>query len=206
MTQNDNLDPNTSQSPNWEVFYQEGRIGWDRGKTSPNLNDWLENDELRPCRILVPGCGNGYEVLTLADKGFDVVCVDIAPSPVANLRRALKANKLAAEVIESDFFSLDFSTNPFDAIYEQTCLCALQPSERIPFERWVVQSLKSSGELFTHFMQTHQEGGPPFHCDMDEMKALFSNTDWQWAKEKEPQSMGGGSDKKEIPWLLIKNK
>ena len=43
----------------WESRYQAGTTGWDRGKTSGNLLDWLESGNLTPCRILVPGCGNG---------------------------------------------------------------------------------------------------------------------------------------------------
>lgn len=194
----------TNQNPDWESFYQQKNTGWDRGKTSPNLLEWIENKDLTPCRILIPGCGNGYEVLTLASQGFEVVCVDIAPSAVTNLNQALKRNQLTAEVIESDFFSLDFTSKPFDAIYEQTCLCALQPSERQQFEQWLLASLKSAGKLYTHFMQTHQDGGPPFHCDMGEMQQLFEKSHWKWLKEKERQSLPSSSGKAEIPWLLEK--
>ncbi len=188
----------------WENFYQTENIGWDRGATSLNLLNWLDNGDLSPCRILVPGCGNGYEVLTLAEKGFEVVAVDIAPSAVTNLQKALKDNQLIAEVIQSDFFSLDFSANPFDAIYEQTCLCALQPSEWSRFEQWLYQSLKPAGKLYSQFMQTHQEGGPPFHCDMDEMRQLFSDERWQWTTENDPLKIKELSEKLEIPCLLEK--
>ena len=188
----------------WESRYQAGTTGWDRGKTSGNLLDWLENSDLTPCRILVPGCGNGYEVLTLAEKGFEVTAVDIAPSPIANLQKALDDNQLSAELVQSDFFSLDYSDKSFDAIYEQTCLCALPPSEWKNFEQWLHQSLKTGGKLYSQFMQTHEEGGPPYHCDISEMKQLFSNKRWHWKKEVEGQGMSSKGDKVEIPCLLEK--
>ena len=188
----------------WESRYQANTTGWDRGKASSNLLDWLESGNLKPCRILVPGCGNGYEVLTLAEKGFDVTAVDIAPTPIANLQKSLDDNQLSAELVESDFFSLDYSDNGFDAIYEQTCLCALPPSEWSNFEQWLYQSLKTGGKLYSQFMQTHQEGGPPFHCDMTEMKQLFSSERWNWTKEIETQGIKELDEKTEIPCLLEK--
>jgi len=192
------------QETSWESRYQAKTTGWDRGKTSGNLLAWIENKDLKPCRILVPGCGNGYEVLTLAEKGFDVTAVDIAPTPIANLQKALDDNKLSAELIESNFFSLDYSDNGFDAIYEQTCLCALPPSEWSNFEQWLHNSLKTGGKLYAQFMQTHAEGGPPFHCDMTEMKQLFSDKRWDWNKETDAQTMSALKDKSEIPCLLVK--
>ena len=188
----------------WENAYQTGNTGWDRGKTSHNLLTWLDNKLLTPCRILVPGCGNGYEVLTLAENGFEVVAIDIAAAAVNNLRQALQLNSLHATVLQSDFFSLDFSHSPFDAIYEQTCLCALQPSQWSDFEQWLYQSLKPQGKLYSQFMQTHRDGGPPFHCDMDEMQALFSEQRWQWITEGSPHKTREFSDKMEIPCLLQK--
>ncbi len=57
----------------WEQRYQKGQIGWDRGESSDNLLHWIEIGLLKPCRILIPECGNGHEVLTLAAQGFDAV-------------------------------------------------------------------------------------------------------------------------------------
>jgi protein-L-isoaspartate O-methyltransferase len=112
----------------WENRYQQGQTGWDRGEVSPNLLHWLESELLEPCRILVPGCGNGHEVLALAEKGFDVVAIDIAPTAIENLRKTLNARQLNAELIQTDFLTWELE-KPFDAIYEQTSLCALHPDE-----------------------------------------------------------------------------
>lgn len=188
---------------NWESRYQAGTTGWDRGSTSPNLNHWLASGDLTPCRVLVPGCGNGYEVLTLAAQAFDVVAVDIAPTPVANLKEALEKNQLKGEIIQSDFFALNYQ-NEFDAIYEQTCLCALPPALWVKFEDWLYQSLKPEGKLYAQFMQTGQEGGPPFHCDMTEMKQLFTSDRWKWHQENQRNVMETQNDKHEIPCLLEK--
>ncbi len=188
----------------WEERYQAHNTGWDRGEVSLNLIQWLESGVLKPCRIMIPGCGNGYEVLTLAKQGFEVVAIDIAPTPVKNLRKALADAGLTAEVIESDFFDLDFRDKPFDAIYEQTCLCALSPELWQKFETWLYDSLKINGELFSQFMQTYREGGPPFHCDMEDMRQLFDKQHWKWVNCNESQIMTVLNNKMEIPCLLRK--
>ena len=105
-----------SEKKEWEDRYQKNKAHWDRGEISPNLLYWLETELLKPCRLLIPGCGNGYEVLALAERGFDVVAIDIAPSPIENLRKALQRQQLNAELIQTDFFTWE-NTEPFDAIY-----------------------------------------------------------------------------------------
>ncbi|HEY4687673.1 MAG TPA: hypothetical protein VIK33_00030 [Anaerolineae bacterium] len=44
----------------WEQRFAEGNKPWDRGASSPQLAAWLRAGLLKPCRILVPGCGSGY--------------------------------------------------------------------------------------------------------------------------------------------------
>lgn len=170
----------------WENRYQQEKTGWDRGEVSLNLLYWIEREHLQPCRILVPGCGNGYEVLALAEKGFDVVAIDIAPTPIANLRKAVKANHLSVELIQTDFFTWE-SEKLFDAIYEQTSLCSLHPEKWKNYEKCLYKWLKPKGKLFAQFMQTGQKSGPPFHCDASAMTDLFVAERWIWSEQHETQ-------------------
>lgn len=170
----------------WENRYQQEQTGWDRGEVSLNLLYWIEGEYLQPCRILVPGCGNGHEVLALAEKGFDVVAIDIAPTPIENLRKALKAKQLTVELIQADFLAWECEKS-FDAIYEQTSLCALHPDEWKSYEKCLYKWLKPKGKLFAQFMQTGQENGPPFHCEMSAMTDLFVAERWIWSEQHETQ-------------------
>ncbi len=160
----------------WESKYHNSETGWDRSGISPALTHWL--DKLTPCRILVPGCGYGHEVIELARRGFDVTAIDIATPAIVHMQAALEKENLTATLIHGDLFDLELE--PFDAIYEQTCLCALQPSQWESYMRWLYKHLKQHGELLAMLMQTGAEGGPPFHCDVEEMKLLFSSDLWQW--------------------------
>ena len=185
----------------WENRYQKGETGWDRGKASDGLYFWLSNKLMQPCRILVPGCGNGYEVLELAKRGFDVTAIDIAPTAINNLQKMLDKHHLSANLVLDDFFNWKPAT-PVDAIYEQTSLCALSPERWQRYEKRLYDWLKSGGKLYAQFMQTGQAGGPPFHCALDDMRDLFKTERWKWSKAVNTQTMG--TDKKELQYLLEK--
>ncbi len=185
----------------WEARYQAGTTGWDRGNSSINLHYWLDNNVLEPCRILVPGCGNGYEVLTLAKLGFDVVAIDIAPSAIQNLQGMLDEAGLKAELILADFFKWA-PEEKFDAIFEQTSLCALSQCQWEQYEVQLLKWLKPQGKLFAAFMQTGKEGGPPFHCSLVNMKKLFSSKKWSWSEEHTVQEKEPGMT--ELLYLLTR--
>lgn len=164
----------------WQARYDEGRTGWDRGGPSPMLGIWLEAEILRPCRILIPGCGRGHEVVALAARGFDVTAVDFAEAAVHSLQTRLREKQLEAVVTQADL--LEFTpAEPFAAIYEQTCLCALHPSLWHAYEARLRQWLLPGGLLCALFMQTDKPEGPPFGCDLSAMQRLFSETaGWRW--------------------------
>lgn len=170
----------SSKTVDWEQAYQQGNTGWDRGDISLNLTYWLEEQQLQPCRLLIPGCGNGYEVLHLAQQGFEVVAIDIAPTAVNNVTNALQQHQLKAEVVLADFFNWQPEI-PFDAIYEQTSLCALAPEQWQAYEQCLYHWLKPNGKLLAQFMQTGVEGGPPYHCKVDDMRGLFTKNRWHWS-------------------------
>ncbi len=185
----------------WEQRYQAGETGWDRAACSPALAQWLENG-LSPCRIMIPGCGRGYEVVELARRGFAVTAIDIAPSAIAHLQAALHAADVTAEIISGDLF--DYKPDvPFDAIYEQTCLCAIRPNQRGAYEARLFEWLNPGGRLYALFMQTGAEGGPPFHCDLLAMRKLFDASHWQWS-EHLPLFVPQRSGRFELGYQLIR--
>jgi len=168
-----------TQAIDWESRYRAGNTGWERPGINPAFLAWREAGELAPCRILVPGGGRSVEPVALAEAGFDVTVVDAAASAVAAQRARLERLHVAAQVVQSDLFTWNPDV-PFDAIYDQTCLCALPqailPDYAARLHRW----LRPGGKLFVLFMQTGVAGGPPFHCDMDDMRLLFADAQWRW--------------------------
>lgn len=167
----------------WHARYETGKTGWDRGRANPALLDWLESGELQPCRVFVPGCGRGHEVVELAQRGFEVTALDFADKPLQELQRKLNEANLTAEVIQENI--LHFTPRrPFDAVYEQTSLCAIDPKHWEAYEDRIANCLVAEGRLFALFMQTSRPGGPPFACEPDAMRRLFHDSRWRWPQEQ----------------------
>lgn len=178
----------------WQEKFEQGHTPWDRGGVNPQLDAWLASGALAPCRILVPGCGSGYEVAALARAGFDVTGLDYAPVAIARTREALAAAGTKALLVEADALAWR-PERPFDAIYEQTCLCALYPDQWRAYADQLLGWLRPSGRLFALFVQflrpSAAEGtiaGPPYHCDIHAMRALFPEPQWRWPKPPYPRT------------------
>ena len=118
------------------------------------------------------------------------------------MRRELESRGLQADVIQIDMFNYDPDTS-FDAVYEQTSLCAIHPEQRLNYEKKLCNWLKPGGSLYALFMQTGMEGGPPFHCDVTDMRALFSALRWDWGEDESLHSPHP-SGRFELGYRLIK--
>jgi SAM-dependent methyltransferase len=178
----------------WDQRFSEGNTPWDRGETSPQLHAWLKAGALAPCRVLIPGCGAGYEAATLAAAGFEVTALDYSPEAIARTRKRLDEAGLKASVIEADALAWQ-SAQPFDAIYEQTCLCALYPDHWRAYADQLHRWLKPRGKLLALFVQWLRPGaaegrieGPPYHCDINAMRALLPDPLWSWPKPPYPRT------------------
>jgi hypothetical protein len=180
----------------WESRFQEGRTPWERGQLNPAFLAWLASGELAPCRILVPGAGRSPEPLALLEAGFDVTVVDLAESAVQ-----FQATRLGPErALQADVTTW-FPAEPFDAIYDQTCLCALPPGLWAAYEAQLRRSLRRGGRMFVLLMQTGRDGGPPFNCPVPAMRALFAT--WIWPESlADPVPHGLGT--LEQPAVLVR--
>lgn len=186
----------------WEQRYIEQKMPWDRGEINPALAQWIASERLPQGRVLVPGCGRGHEVLHLAELGWQVTAVDLAPSALTFLAETLSQHGLSAELILADFLKWQPQA-PFDLIYEQTTLCALAPAHWPAYAGCLADWLKPGGTLAALFMQTGREGGPPYHCELSEMQSLFPESKWTWPQEP-PIEVGHPLDVKEYACLLTR--
>ena len=170
----------------WQTRFDAGQTPWDRGGASPQLAAWLDAAQLAPCRIAVPGCGAGHEVALLAARGFDVIALDYTPAAIDRTRARLASAGLSARVEQADV--LDWMPEaPLDAVYEQTCLCALHPDRWVEYAARLHAWLRPGGALWAMLMQVSRPGaaqgvieGPPYHCDINAVRALLPAPRWQW--------------------------
>jgi len=177
----------------WQEKFLANTTPWDRGAANPQLAAWVDSKALERCRILVPGCGSGHEVAVLAQRGFDVVGLDYAPAAIARAEKRLEGVRARATLVEADVLAWRAPAR-FDAIYEQTCLCALHPDHWRRYTDRFDEWLTPHGRVFALFMQATREGaaegrieGPPYHCDINAMRALFPETKWTWPSPPYPR-------------------
>jgi SAM-dependent methyltransferase len=189
-----------TQVIDWEARYRDGATGWERPGPNPALQLWLDSAVLTPCRILVPGAGRSVEPLVLAEAGFRVTVVDAAEAAIAAQRSRLERLHVDARVERADLFLWN-PPAPFDAIYDQTCLCALPPALWPDYAARLHRWLRPGGRLFVLFMQSGSAGGPPYHCDLDEMRRLFAEPRWAWEAPL-PAPVDHPSGRSEQPAIL----
>ena len=92
----------------WENRYLQGTTGWDLGQPAPALSQWVESQgpPENAASAIVLGAGRGYDALLFARHGFQVTAVDFAPSAIAALTQAAKAEQLSLTGLEQDIFTL----------------------------------------------------------------------------------------------------
>jgi SAM-dependent methyltransferase len=155
----------------WEERYAQAETGWDVGHATPPITTFIDTLTDKNIAILVPGCGNGYEVEYLVQKGFtNVTVIDIAAAPIERLRQQLHEG--AVQFNHGDFFDLPGSQ--YDLVLEQTFFCALDPMQRLPYVLQMHYILKPGGQLAgVLFDRTFEKAGPPFGGSAVEYDRLF---------------------------------
>jgi len=123
--------------------------------------------------VLIPGCGNAYEALWLAEQGWSVKAIDFSPSAVAAARGLL--GEYADVVKQADFFT-DFPfTLPIAIgwIYERAFLCALPPERWPDYAARMAALLRPGALLAGFFFLGATAKGPPFGIERDALDSLL---------------------------------
>jgi SAM-dependent methyltransferase len=150
----------------WEGLYAERQDGWELGEAAPSLQACLASGRPFPpgARVAVPGCGRGHDVRLLARHGFAVTGFDFAEAAVTEARAFASREGLAAAFERRDVFTLAKDhAGDFDAVWEYTCFCAIDPDRRMEYARTLHDILKPGGALLACFYPLKEgSDGPPF--------------------------------------------
>ncbi len=165
----------------WDQRYLAGDTPWEKGRAAPPLVELLSKMDAAAWGngpLLVPGCGLGHDVRALAALGLPVLGVDLAATAI---ERAVEFPKVGGETYElGDFLDPSWrQAREFSAIWEHTCFCAIDPSERARYAETVANCLPEGGLLAGVFFLTphdpgEEEPGPPFGTSLEELEGWFS--------------------------------
>jgi methyl halide transferase len=187
----------------WQDRYLNRETPWDNGADDPEVMAWLDRGKLSAGDgpVLVPGCGSGRDLLLLASRGIAVTGIDYAPAAVSLARERLAEAGFGtqiAQVEQADVLSWS-PPAPVGAIIERTCLCALHPDHWVRYAQQLHAWLRPGGKLLAQFEQVPRAeaadgfvAGPPYHCDINAMRALFGSDRWAWPKPPYPRGGEGG--------------
>lgn len=157
----------------WNNRYEAEETGWDLKTISPPLKAYIDQLTDKNLRILIPGCGSGYEAEYLLKQGFQsVTVIDFAPLVVEKMKSYISEYQ-NIKIICTDFFT---HTDKYDLILEQTFFCALNPSLRTKYVQKMNKLLNKNGKLVGILWGIQFPKNPPFGGCGEEYLSLFSNT------------------------------
>lgn len=177
----------------WKDKYINNATGWDIGYISTPLKVYFNQLENKNLKILIPGCGNGYEAEFLHQLGFkNVHILDITEQPLENFSKRVP-DFPKEHLIHADFFN---HKSGYNLIIEQTFFCALNPILRNDYAEKMNQLLVPNGKLvglLFDFPLTEQ--GPPFGGSIKEYTKTFSSFFKIKTLERSYNSIDGRQDK-----------
>jgi 2-polyprenyl-3-methyl-5-hydroxy-6-metoxy-1,4-benzoquinol methylase len=137
----------------------EGKGGWDptpevTKETFANLSKMLEAKYVpKKGKLLELGCGAGNITLWMAEKGYDVYGVDIAPTAISWAQEKAKKQALKADFRVGSVVDLNgYSDNYFDFILDGHCLHCIIDGDRKLFLSNSYRALKPGGFFFVDTM------------------------------------------------------
>ncbi|KAL0054204.1 hypothetical protein WJX82_005368 [Trebouxia sp. C0006] len=165
----------------WEAGLEPGQA-FDASATSPALLALIEQGklEVRGKKVLVPGCGRGYDVIDFAKQGaLSVKGMELVPEASAAAQAYVNQSELdhiqreRTEVVTGDFFEIT-ARHAYDIGYDYTFFCAMEPAMRKKWAQAWSSWLQPGGELITLMFPVESEGreGPPWPVPVE----LYDNT------------------------------
>ena len=162
----------------WRQAWKTGVTPWDAGASPPALRGLLDRGVVPSGRVLVPGCGTGYDLATLAREDREVVGIDLSD----DARTAFLAEhpSLPGSVVYevTDFFSYA-PARGFEFVWDYTFFCALDPDQRSAWSQTMKRLVEPAGVLATLLFPFEDpisdRAGPPWPINTEMVRTYVED-------------------------------
>jgi methyl halide transferase len=152
-----------SEQNDWNDRYRDGNLPWDTGRPSSELQRLLSQNAIQPCRALELGCGTGTNCVWLAQQGFEVTGVDLAPLAVEQAEKRAHSAGVKARFVAADVFHLPKLNGPFEFFFDRGCYHAVRRIAPEQYAPAVARQLASGARglvLAGNAREPHNPGPP----------------------------------------------
>jgi len=166
----------------WNDRYRDGNLPWDTGRPSSELQRVLNQNAIQPGRALDIGCGTGTNSVWLAQQGFDVTGIDLAPLAVERAEQRALAAGVSARFVVADVLDLPELDGPITFFFDRGCYHAVRRSGPQQYAPAVAQQLATGacGLILAGNAREPHDPGPPVVSEeqiRDELGSIFQILD-----------------------------
>lgn len=183
----------------WDLMYLFKKTPWDTGITPPEIVAVIEGGRVKPGRAFDLGCGTGTNAIYLAQRGFDVIGLDVSRRAIGLARRKARssnvANKVRFERGDVTLMRRWAISNSIDFAFDIGCFHNLEVEARQRYVSGLTAVLKPGAiyMLYAFEPQADRRG-----VALDEIAALFDH-----AYKLEGMRRGGDRNGRASAWYTL---
>ena len=159
----------------WDATYTSGGAPWDIGRPQPAFERLADAGEITS-PVLDCGCGTGEHALLLAERGMEVLGVDVAPTAIARARAKAVERKLTAGFAVADAMALDRLGRTFATVIDCGLFHVFDDTDRPRYAASLASVLDPGGVFHVLCFSEHTPGDRgPRRVTQAELHATFAD-------------------------------
>ena len=141
------------------------QLPWDTGQPEPLLVEFVTSGAVTPGPMLEIAAGTGTKSIWMAEHGFDVLGIDVAPPAVERAQSKMEGRALRCRFVAWDFLSAPPADGPFQFVFDAAAsMCSMSQAKGSGSREHVAAALAPGGSWLSIIGSTEglpREVGPP---------------------------------------------
>ena len=157
----------------WNSAYVDNWAPWDIGRPQPV---WIEVADEFISPVLDSGCGTGEQSLMLAERGLEVLGIDISPRAIELAREKAGRRGLDVDFRVGDVLELDRLGRRFTTVIDSAVFHVFGDLNRARYIKSLASVLEPGGMLYLLVFSEHTPGEEgPRRVTQPELRTAFAN-------------------------------